>query len=162
MKKKLSMVTGVIALLASGCAPADVSGNYSVAVTNGPNHCEINGWETGVSNANIPIVITQEGDEVEVTVEGLAALALDLLIGSHRFEGTVGGNHIQADIVGTRTHREGNCVFTVRAELDADLDGDFLTGEIAYRPITNGHADCGVLDSCANVQSFNGTRPPSE
>ena len=37
---------------------------------------------------------------------------------------------------------------------------DFLEGELRWRPVTNHHADCGILETCSTFQSFNGTRPP--
>ncbi len=161
MEKK-AFILSVAALLAIGCAPADVAGSYSVATTNGANTCSIDGWEAGATGTNIPVVITQNGDVVQVAVEGLLRTWLDIAVGGHLFNGTVGGSHIQADLVGSTSYRQGGCTYTFTLELDADLNGDFLQGEVVYRPVTNGHADCGVLDTCSNVQSFNGTRPPSE
>lgn len=160
--RRTALISLSLGILAMGCAPADVAGNYMVSTTNGDNVCGIDGWDAGGVGTGIPVVITQDGDVVQLTVEGLWGGALNLLVGSNRFNGTVGGSHIQADIVGSVTARQGQCVYTVTLELDADLNGDVLTGEVAYRPVTNRHADCGVLETCANIQRFNGTRPPSE
>jgi hypothetical protein len=151
-----------LGLLAVGCAPADVAGNYTVSVTNGENDCGTSGWDPDATQSGIPVVITQDGDVVQVAVEGAVGVLLDLGVGSRLFNGTVGGSHIQGDLIGSVTSRQGECAYTYTLELDADLSGDVITGEIVYRPVTNHHADCGVLETCSNVQLFNGTRPPSE
>ncbi len=149
------------ALLAVGCAPADVAGTYTVATTNGANDCAASGWDEGATSTGIPVVITQDGATVQIIVEGLWGTALELGVGGRTFNGQVGGSHVSADLVGDVTSRQGECVYTYTLELDADLTGDLLEGTVTYRPVTNGHADCGILQTCRNVQAFNGTRPPS-
>lgn len=149
------------ALVAVACAPADVAGTYTVATTNGPNNCSASGWDAGATATGIPVVITQDGGTVQIIVEGLWGTALELGIGGRTFNGQVGGSHVTADLVGDVVSRQGECVFTYTLELDADLRGDLLEGNVTYRPVTNGHADCGILQTCQNVQAFNGTRPPS-
>lgn len=161
MDRRLALVLP-IALLAVACAPADVAGNYTVSTANGPNECGISGWDENATASGIPVVITQDGGDVQIIVEGLWGAALDVFVGDRVFHGQVGGNRVTADLVGDVTARSGDCVWTYRLELDATVDGDFIEGTVAYVPVTNGHADCGVLGRCENVQSFNGTRPPSD
>src|SRR5688572_33497701 len=55
----------------SGGPPIDMSGSYSVAVTNGPNGCEFPNWRENESSQNIPFNITQSGADATGTVEGL-------------------------------------------------------------------------------------------
>lgn len=160
MTRRLALVLPFV-LLAVACAPADVAGNYTVATTNGANDCSIGGWDAEATTTGIPVVITQDGGVVQITVEGLWGGALDLGVGSRTFNGEVGGSHIAADLIGDVTARQGECVYTMTLELDADLSGDLLEGQVRWRPVTNGHPDCGVLETCENVQLFNGTRPPS-
>ncbi|MCB9593109.1 MAG: hypothetical protein H6719_10285 [Sandaracinaceae bacterium] len=149
-------------VVAAGCAPADVAGNYSVNLTNGENGCGLDNWTVGESTANIPIVVTQSDDTVQLDVQGLGGTYLDVVLGSSLFNGNVSGNGISAALIGSNAGRQGGCTYTTTVDLDATVDGDFIEGELQWRPVTNGHADCGILETCRNYQSFNGTRPPSE
>lgn len=147
--------------IASGCAPADVAGNYSLAVTNGDNGCEVDGWTVGESSANVPAVITQDEGDVQVEVQGVSGTFLNLVVGSNRFAGDVAGDRVSAELIGDNSGREGECRFTWTIELDATVAGDVIEGELNWRPVTNGHPDCGMLEMCRNQQVFNGTRPPT-
>lgn len=147
--------------VSSGCAPADVAGNYSLSVTNGDNGCDVNGWTVGESNANVPSVITQDEGAVQVEVQGVSGTFLNLAVGSNRFAGDVAGDRIAAELIGDNSNREGECVYTWTIDLDATVTGDVIEGELSWRPVTNGHPDCGLLETCRNQQAFNGTRPPS-
>lgn len=150
-----------LALLAScGGDPVDVAGTYTINLTSGPNGCELDGWTEGETTSGVPVVITQDGSSVTVTVQGVAAGYLDLVVGGHVFEGAVSGDHIDATLTG-RAGSEGSCAFTQIVELDADLEGDLLTGALRWYARTNGLADCGILNSCQNTQQLNGARPPS-
>jgi len=160
--RSMAFISFGLGLLAVGCAPADVAGNYTVNVTNGENECGFGGWDPDGETLAVPVVITQDGDVVQVTVEGAPGVFFDIVAGSRRFNGTVGGSHVQGDLIGSVTGRQGDCAYTITVELDADVSGDVIMGQLAYRPITNHHADCGVLETCSNVQLFNGTRPPTE
>ncbi len=159
----MRIVLGLVGLsmLAVGCAPADVAGNYTVATTNEANDCNISGWTDGATQSGIPVVVTQSGGSVTLDVQGLWGAGLTATVGRSTFTGNVGGSHVQADLIGTNSGRQGNCTYTYTLELDADLSGDTLQGQLVYRPMTNHDPDCGVLDTCANVQRFNGTRPPT-
>ncbi len=145
---------------AVGCAPADVAGNYTVNVTNGENGCAFDGWTVGETASSIPLVVTQDDSTVQLDVQGTTGGLLDLVIGSSLFNGTVSGNGIDAALVGSNSARQGECAYTITVDLDASIDGDFLEGELRWRPVTNHHADCGILETCSTFQSFNGTRPP--
>lgn len=145
----------------SGCAPADVAGNYSLAVTNGDNGCDVSGWTVGDSNANVPAVITQDGGDAQVEVRGLSGTFLTAVVGNNRFFGDVSGDRISGDLIGDNSSRDGECSYTWTIELDATVSGDVIEGDLLWRPVTNGHPDCGMLETCRNRQAFNGTRPPS-
>jgi hypothetical protein len=154
----LCILVGSAAL--AGCDPADVAGTYTVATTSDANECGLAFWNEGETQTGIPVVITQNGGVVQVEVQGLTGAGLSLATGSNRFNGNVGGNAIHAELIGSTTGRQGDCVYTLTLELDATLSGDTLQGEILWRPMTNGHPDCGILQTCGNVQRFNGVRPP--
>lgn len=144
-----------------GCSdPADVAGDYTVALTNRENGCNFDNWTVGNTSSNIPVTITQAGTSMSATVGGGAALVLDLALGSHVYQGNVDGTHLNATIYGNNSTTSGNCTFTYNSTFDADSDGDFLTGEIRYTPATNGNPDCASIEGCVNRQEFNGSRPP--
>lgn len=157
---RLGLIGSLTLLASCGGDPANVAGTYTINLTSGPNGCELEGWTEGATTSAVPVVITQDGSSVTVTVQGVAAGYLDLVVGSHVFEGAVSGDHIDAMLTG-RTGSEGSCAFTQFVALDADLDGDVLTGALRWYAQTNGLEECGILNSCENTQQLNGARPPS-
>lgn len=162
MRRARMLVTvAAISSVGVGCAPADVAGNYSVNVTNGANGCSLDNWMEGSTSSNIPLLVTQSDDQVQLDVQGLTGTYLDLVLGSSLFNGDVSGSQITAALIGSNTGRQGSCSYTVTVDLDARVDGDFIQGELTWRPVTNRHPDCGVLETCRNTQQFNGSRPPS-
>jgi hypothetical protein len=150
------------AVTASCASPADIAGNYTVNVTNGENGCSLDGWTAGATTTAIPFVITQSDADATGSVEGLAGTYLDLVLGNHIFTGEVRGDQFEATLYGTRPTTRGMCTSTVNVDLFATLDGDFLEGTLTYSAQTNGAPDCAELETCENIQSFNGTRPPTE
>ena len=64
--------------LAVGCAPADVAGDYTVNVRNGPNECGFDNWTEGDTASSIPVEITQLDSDVTIDVMGATGLGLDL------------------------------------------------------------------------------------
>lgn len=144
-----------------GCAPADVAGGYTVNVTNGANDCEVMNWTVGDSASAIPMTITQDEGTVQAVVMGAAAIYLNLVAGSATFNGDVAGDRIAASLIGDNPQRQGECTFTYTVDMDATVSGDVIEGDLTYRAVTNGHPDCGILETCQNRQSFNGTRPPT-
>jgi hypothetical protein len=149
-------------LFAVGCGPADVAGNYAVNISNGDNDCNLNGWDPNAEITSVPVVITQDGSDVQLDVQNVAGAILDAVVGSHFFNGTVGGSHISAELIGSVAQTRGACTYTLTLELEGDVNGDFIEGTLDYNPITNHSPDCGTLETCSNRQLFNGTRPPSE
>src|SRR5262245_41651647 len=152
----------ILALFVVGCgSDVNVAGNYTVAVTNGENGCNLQNWTVGNSASGIPLMITQNGTALTATVNGLTGTYLNLVLGSSTFNGTVSGNDLNLRLVGTRAGNTGSCAYTINANVSAVLNSDVLQGSIDYVPQTNQSIDCGVLDSCQSVQAFNGTRPPT-
>jgi hypothetical protein len=151
--------------LAAACGsstPANVAGQYTVAVTNRDNGCNLQNWTVGQSAANIMVAITQNGATADATVQGAVGGYLDIILGAHDFTGDIDSHHLSLTLFGTRTQNSGNCTWTYNANLEADLAGDVLTGTIDYSPKTNGNPDCTAMqNACKSTQDFNGTRPPS-
>lgn len=150
----------VLGLLAGCGDSADLTGTYTVSVTNRENGCMLDNWSEGDQASNIEVVITQEGDEVQADVQGVTGGVLDIWLGSSVFTGVVDGEDFVLTIFGENSFNEGNCSFTFNAELDGSIDGDFITGDIRYIAATNNNPDCASLEGCATRQSFNGSRPP--
>jgi hypothetical protein len=150
--------------LASACGggdPADVAGTYDVSVTNGDNDCDLANWDVGAQTTDISVEITQNGDTVSAEVTGGAGLVFEAVLGSNVYTGTVDGDHLSLAITGDVAFEMNECDYTFDSEIEADIDGDVITGDIYYRAVTDGDPDCGDLTGCANVQAMNGTRPPS-
>jgi len=155
-----------LAALAAGCGggdPADVAGDYTIALTNRENGCAFANWTVDSTASNIPVVVTQGEDRSQATavVNGAAGLYLDVLLGSRTYTGDVDGSHLDLILYGTNSATQGNCTYTVNSEIDAVLRGDVLEGDILYHASTNGSPDCGALENCTSRQEFNGTRPPT-
>lgn len=145
-----------------GCSssPADVAGDYSVAVTNEDNGCNISNWTVGQSSTGVQVTITQSGSSATAVVMGGGGFALDLLLGVNSFSGKVDGDSMDLLAIGTRAQTMGNCTYTFDGEIAASISGDTISGKINYTTQTNNNTDCATLKTCKSFQNFNGARPP--
>lgn len=139
--------------------PADVSGNYRIAVKNTDNGCGYANWEIGKTAENIELEVTQTDATAKGQVKGLANFYFALL-GIGALEGNVSGSSASLTAVGTNSVKQGQCAYFVRATADFTLTGNTINGTMTYRNETNHHADCGVLETCTSQQSVAGSRPP--
>ena len=159
MKWLAGLLLGLSPLTGCG-ADADVAGNYTVALTNRDNGCNLQNWTVGQSTTGIPVTIAQDSSAVTANVQAGAGLVLDAVLGDHVYTGDVDGNDIFLELHGTRAQQQGSCAFFFNSDIDASLSGDTLTGKIEYKAATNGAAECAALEGCVSFQDFNGTRPP--
>jgi len=160
--RQIATVLVLVALgVSSGCAPAEVGGDYTVNLTNGENGCNFDNWTVGDTTTGVPLVVTQNEDQVQLDANGTGGVALDVVLGSSIWNGQVAGNNVTAALIGSRSANMGGCTYTVTVDLDASVDGDVIEGQLIWRPVTNMHADCGVLEGCQTLQTFNGLRPPT-
>ena len=143
-----------------GAEPADVAGTYNVSITNRENTCGFADWAEGAETTDVGFTINQNGKTVTGTVDGATGLWVEFLVGSRTFSGTVDGNMVHAEIIGTKQHSQGLCSYTVLVVMDSELVGNALQGEVVYTAKTNGNANCGVLETCHARQEFSGSRPP--
>lgn len=157
----------LVGLVLAGCSssssppPADFSGNYTVAVTNGQNGCGFKNWTVGNSSNGTPVAITQNGASVSADVGSVAGAYYQAILGSHVFSGSVSGTQMSATIHGTTPFKQGaNCTYQVTANMAASISGDSISGTVNYSTTTNGGSDCGTLVGCSSVQNFAGSRPP--
>lgn len=151
---------GLIGLTAAGCGSANFAGSYTMAVTNGENGCQFDNWTVGSVAQNIPMTITQSGDQLTAKIEGLPSVLLLAVLGSATFNGNAGGSSFDLSIAGSLPGRQNNCDFKANARAQGTLSADYLSGTISYTLKTDGSTDCGALSTCRSLQSFNGTRPP--
>jgi hypothetical protein len=160
--RKSLLLLGPLAL--AGCSSegeftADVSGSYTVAVTNRASSCDFKDWTEGTESTGIGLVITQEGDALHATVDGLAAVLFNVALGSSEFDGTVERSSLELTNYGTRSQTQGNCTFTYNATIAGELNGDAISGVITYAPATTTSPDCEDV-KCEAIQDFSGSRPP--
>jgi hypothetical protein len=150
----------LIALVGCGSDPVDATGDYSIALTNGDNGCELANWTEGESASGIPVEIAQTDDAATATVGGGAGIALGVWLGDNHYTGTVDGNDLNLELEGETQMTMGSCDYHYVSIIDASLSNDVLMGQIRYEAVTDGVTDCGFLNGCASIQEFNGTRPP--
>jgi hypothetical protein len=163
--KEIPMRKSVLTLVLLSCAcgsdtPADVAGTYTLSLTVQKNDCGIVGNAVGESSSGVQLAVTPAGSLVDAQVQGVAGLALALVMGSDTFKGNISGNALDLSISGTMPGSNGTCAYTRESRLTGKVVGDVITGSVTYRFVTNKTADCGTRDTCQDVQIFNGTRPP--
>ncbi len=159
-----ALALGLLVVAACGSdGPADVEGNYTVAVTNRDNGCNLADYVVGDMSAGIGVVITQDGSDVTATVQGLVGAALTLRLGSNVFSGKVDDETLSLDLYGQRPQMKDTCTFTMNAKIVGKVDGDTLHGRVEYRAATTtpSNPDCAPIQGCLTFQEFNGTRPPT-
>lgn len=154
------MVIVSVATPACDGDPADVAGDYSLALTKRDNGCNFDNWTEGDSDSNVPLVITQDSSNVTGTVGSVWGAFLQAWLGSKVYTGTVDGHDLEMTIVGTNPTTSGNCTYTFNSTIDATLDGDLLEGWVEYTAATNDNSDCSAIEDCVSRHQFNGTRPP--
>lgn len=160
------VLTASTALVAPGCGdssdstPADVAGNYTIAVTNRDNGCDFANFTPGDSSQNIPFNLVQNGSAVTGTIGGVAGVYVGVILGSNQFEGSVSGNSVTMTLYGTTSATTGNCTYTINATVTGTLTGDALQGRIDYTKQGNGNPDCAAIEGCVTRQDFSGSRPP--
>jgi hypothetical protein len=166
MTKSMTALLALLAVGPTGCGDgddaADIAGTYNISLTNGPNGCGFPSWNENQTTQGVQLIVTQDPtdkNKATASVEGLAGGFLELTFGSRRFEGSAKGSNLDLTSTG-RAGADGSCAFTQKARVTGKLEGDLLTGTISYSFTTTGEPACGVRNTCATTQSFNGTRPP--
>jgi hypothetical protein len=150
----------LITLVGCSSSPVDVTGDYSVQITNGANGCNFSNYNVGDTAMDIPVTITQNGDTATATVTGVTGDYLNLVLGANAFAGSVDGSSLDLTLDGTRSTTSGNCTFTYNASISADLNADSLSGNINYTPDPNTNSDCASIEGCVTTQALAGSRPP--
>jgi hypothetical protein len=144
----------------SSPAPSDISGDYTITVTDGANACMFTNFMQGHVTTNVGVTIVQQGSSATGTVTGLAAGTLDILLGTSSFEGTVSGDSFTLTAIGSNPYKVGMCAFTVKGTITGSITGDAIQGTVTYTETTNGSSDCTYENTCSTVQDFAGVRAP--
>lgn len=156
----MKRVVGTLLLVCAACgSDADVAGNYTLALTSRNNGCSLPNWQVGAQSTATAMVTQRDGD-VTMTLQGMPGIELASVIGTSTLSGSVDGEAVLLEAIGTSSRTTGGCVYTYNAEVDATQDGDKMAGRIEYRTATNGSIDCGSREACLSVQDFSGTRSP--
>src|SRR5690349_16693792 len=103
--------------------PADLAGDYTISVTDGDNGCNLANWMKGTSTKNIDFTVTQSEAHAVGLVGGLAGTYMDLVLGSHKFEGEVTGDAFSMTDYGTNQGTMNGCSYTINATIDGTIDG---------------------------------------
>jgi hypothetical protein len=161
-RKTLAIAAPLLAL--SGCGSndeftADVTGSYSIAITNQASSCPFDKWMEGAETKDIGLTITQDGTKLHGTLDGAAALLFTVYFGSAEFDGSIHGEDLTLTNYGTRTATQGNCSYTYNSTVSGIQTADNISGTLTYAPKTNGNPDCDAVE-CSASQKFSGSRPP--
>lgn len=138
---------------------SDVSGTYSVAITNGASDCDFKDWVEGKETSGIDLVITQDDRHIHGTLGGVTGAFFTLAFGSAEFDGTISGDELSMTNYGSRSNMSGNCSYTYNSTVAGKQNGDAIAGTITYQTKTNGNPDCSAVE-CSATQEFSGARPP--
>ena len=152
----------LLVLAACGSDPADVAGDYTVALTDGDNGCLLGNFMEGNQATGIDVTITQSGSSATALVGGIAGVALTAAIGSNSLSGSVDGDQVTLTHDGTvpQTEQVPDCEYTINAEIDGTLTNDALAGQVRYTAADNGGTGCPAIHGCVSTQDFSGSRPP--
>jgi hypothetical protein len=146
----------------SSSSPSDISGSYSIALTNQSNGCQFANWTNGSTASDVHFDVQQQGPNVSATVTGVAGLLFDLILGGKpQFQGTVTDSSFTMAAVGANSATDSQCAYTIQATMAGSSDGDTIQGQLTYTETTNGSPDCGYHATCSSVQSYAGARAPS-
>jgi hypothetical protein len=148
----------------SDLPPADVSGDYTVTLTNLSNTCVTEtDWIDGAVSPDNRYDIRQDGATITAQGQGNAAVYFVVLLGSNDFSGSVKGDAFRLTDVGPYVKTDGSCSYTIDAIVSGSIDGDTISGTITYRPVLSADPSCNpdcAPYACEAVQAYVGTRAP--
>lgn len=154
-------VCGLCGCSSEGEFTTDVSGEYTVAITNGPSSCsDFKDWMQGATTKDpVQLSLTQSDKSVHGAVNGPAGVFFTLWLGSAEFNGSISGTEFTLTNYGQRANTVGNCIYTYNVNVAGTQTNDSISGTITYAPKTNGNPDCDAVE-CSATQDFSGSRPP--
>lgn len=142
--------------------PVDVSGDYTVTLTNVANSCATEtGWVADAVTDGVRYDIRQDGADITAQAQGNAAVYFIVLTGANDFSGAVRGNAFELTDVGPNAVTAGTCTYTINAVVSGTIDGDTISGKVIYRPVLSAdpacNADCQPY-ACEAEQDYVGSR----
>ena len=156
--RKLFVLSALCALACSS-APTNFAGTYTLTTTNNANTCGFTNWTEGATST-FTAAFTQDGANAQITIQGAAAVYLDLVVGTATFQGTVSGNTFTSEYIGQKSVSEGACSYKVNVGVSATLDSNnVISGTITLAPVTNNDPSCGAKNGClGNTETVSGNR----
>jgi len=149
---------------AADTPPSDVSGNYTVTLTNVSNTCVTEtDWVDNAVTDGVRYDIRQDGTSITAEAQGNAAVYFVLLTGANEFSGAVNGNSFKLTDVGPNVKTDQSCSYTVNAVVSGVIDGDTITGKVTYHPVISADPSCDPDCApyvCQAEQDYVGTRAP--
>ncbi len=144
--------------------PSDVSGDYTVTLTNLSNSCvKETDWMADATTDGVRYDIRQDGESITAEAQGNAAVYFVLLTGSNDFSGAVHGNSFKLTDVGPNVKTDQSCSYTLNAVVSGTIDGDTIAGKVTYRPVISADPSCNPDCEpyvCQAEQEYVGTRAP--
>ncbi|HEX7666576.1 MAG TPA: hypothetical protein VF407_18745, partial [Polyangiaceae bacterium] len=138
MRFQLSLVAIsflTLAACSSSDSAADVSGTYSLSITDTKNDCNYQNWTIGATAQNVEFDVSQNGTSASGDVKGLAA-AYTGALGIGTLQGTVDGNDVSLSATGTTSVKSQSCAFFVKMTAAFTLTGNAINGTIDYTNVT--------------------------
>jgi hypothetical protein len=160
----LSVIAAGVAACSGGnfqSTTANISGEYSVTLTNESNACMFTSWTNGATTQDVHVTFAQSGTTATATVDGVAAAVFDLVLGTATFQGSVQGDSFTLTAIGSNSAKDGMCAYTLKSTMQGSISGATIQGTVTYTETTNGSPDCGYRSTCSSVESFAGVTAPA-
>src|SRR5436190_2976645 len=98
LSMRVSALLPLAFLAACGGGTVDATGDYTVALSNRDNGCNLANWDDNGTASGIPVNIAQTDDAATATVGGGAGIALGVWLGDNHYTGTVDGNDLNLEL----------------------------------------------------------------
>jgi hypothetical protein len=148
----------------SDAPPSDVSGDYTVTLTNLSNTCATEtDWIPDAVTDGVRYDIRQDGASITAEAQGNAAVYFIVLTGSNTFSGAVRGSSFKLTDVGPNVKMDQTCTYTINAVVSGTIDGDTIAGKVTYEPVISADPACNPDCEpyvCRAEQAYVGTRAP--
>ena len=145
-----------------GGSSVDFTGTFSGTSTNGASTCP-GSWNMGQMGEGA-VNLVQSGDDVQLQAQGGTAAIFAVVFGTAGFSGKASGSHLDAVVVGSIPNMTGDCSYTWKGAISANLTGDVLKGTLTYSPNITGGTECETqkVTGCTRLTDFSFTRPAKQ
>jgi hypothetical protein len=140
----------------------DLTGEFTVDLTNGSNDCpSMSDWTEGSVTSGVQLRVTQNGQKLDGELMGAAGLYLVSLTGTSEFAGQLSGGDFTLTDRGPKAYDANGCKYTIDAVIRGSLAGDAISGTVTFKPVIDKSAACAPY-ACEAVQTFSGARPKAK